>query len=136
LSLKGKYKCRRYLAHLFSSDRDARRHLRTLFAAGEIDILTYNDPRRPNVYVVMEQGLDHARELSTEAVPAGRDISCGDHILHEILSRRTLFDFQVGGLGGSDRAKRSRAIDQRGTIGVPSGIRAQVGRRRRQTWQG
>lgn len=76
---------RRYLLDLFSTDRDVRRHLRTLFDAGELNILTYNDPRHPNVYIITVQGLDHARDLTTEAIPVGRDDPKGDHILHEIL---------------------------------------------------
>lgn len=78
----------RALPHCFASDRSARRHLQTLADEGDVDILTYDDPRRPNVYLITGQGLDRACDFMRvvpESVPARRDDPKGDHVLHELL---------------------------------------------------
>ena len=78
----------RFRPDLFSTVRDARRHLQTLADAGDLTILTYNDPRRPNVYLITDQGFDRANDfmvIPPEAIPATYQEPRGDHILHELL---------------------------------------------------
>lgn len=78
----------RSLPEQFKSDRLARLHLQSLASAQTIRILTYNDPRRPNVYMITDDGIDHAADFMRvlpESIPSRRDDPNGDHILHELL---------------------------------------------------
>jgi len=78
----------RYVPHLLKTERDARRHLRTMFFADHINIVKYNDPRQPNVYLITDDGIDCARDFmdaSEESIPCRRDDPKGNHILHELL---------------------------------------------------
>lgn len=78
----------RFRPDRFSTVRDARRHLQTLADAGDLTILTYNDPRRPNVYLITDQGFDRANDffvIPHESIPESYREPKGDHILHELL---------------------------------------------------
>ncbi len=78
----------RFRPDLFKTARDSRAHLQTLAAAGDLTILTYNDPRRPNVYLITDQGFDRASDfmqVPPESIPGHYDEPKGDHILHELL---------------------------------------------------
>lgn len=77
----------RYRPDLFTSDRDARRHLATMVEAGDLSLLTYST-RRPNVYLITDQGFDRAADFMAvlpESIPANYEEPNGDHILHELL---------------------------------------------------
>jgi hypothetical protein len=79
---------RRALPRCFASDRSARRHLQTLVNAGDLRCLTYDDPCRPNVYIISDQGLDRACDympVVPESIPVHREEPRGDHLLHELL---------------------------------------------------
>lgn len=80
----------RALPDLLKSERSARRHLQSLATKGveEVRILTYEDPRKPNVYLITDAGMDHARDFMPvipESIPSSHRESSGDHILHELL---------------------------------------------------
>lgn len=73
---------------LFKSDRLTRLHLQSLASAQTVRVLTFNDPRRPNVYLITDDGIDHAAEfmqVPPESIPTRRTDPNGDHILHELL---------------------------------------------------
>ncbi len=77
----------RYLPHLLKTERDARRHLRTMFFADHLNIVKYNDPRQPNVYLITDEGIDRARDFmheSNESIPCRRDDPKGNHIVPEL----------------------------------------------------
>jgi hypothetical protein len=77
----------RFRPDLFTSDRDARRHLATLAEAGDLSIVNYS-VQRPNVYLITDQGFDRAADfmpILPEAIPAFYEEPRGDHILHELL---------------------------------------------------
>jgi hypothetical protein len=79
---------RRALPRCFASDRSARRHLQTLVDAGDLRCFTYDDPCRPNVYLMSDQGLDRACDYMSvvpESIPVRREEPSGDHLLHELL---------------------------------------------------
>jgi protein involved in plasmid replication-relaxation len=78
----------RAFPHSFASDRSVRRHLQTLVDAKDLTCLTYDDPRRPNIYVITDQGLDRACDylpVVPECIPAHHEEPTGDHVLHELL---------------------------------------------------
>ena len=72
---------------LFTTDRDARRHLATLVEAGDLRCETFT-VQRPNVYIITDQGFDRAADFMAilpESIPASYDEPKGNHFLHELL---------------------------------------------------
>ena len=77
----------RFRPDLFTTDRDARRHLATLVATGDLRCETFR-VQRPNVYIITDQGFDRAADFMAvlpESIPASYDEPKGDHFLHELL---------------------------------------------------
>ena len=82
----------RFLPHTFKDIRLARKHLETLAVEGDIDILKFDDPLQPQIYVMKDQGFSSAEKYMTHihrTFPACRDVDSRDkdkHILHEALT--------------------------------------------------
>jgi hypothetical protein len=77
----------RFRPDLFTSDRDARRHLATLVEAGDLSVISFS-VQRPNIYLITDQGFDRAADFMTilpEGIPASYEEPSGDHLLHELL---------------------------------------------------
>jgi len=80
----------RFLPHRFKNDRLARKHLESIAVEGDIDVLEFAEPNKPQIYVITDKGFKSA-EKHLDRIPRtfparkDRDETKRDHVLHEAL---------------------------------------------------